>query len=158
MELLKEDAKLIYDGAPAQIKKKLEAEFGPETFRKIDFRDLKTFEDLCKANGTTSAEFEARMKELPIGQTLKTIAKFEILSKGINGTWMPDTLNTDQRKWFPVFSVSSRGLDFSGSRYIYDYSTADVGFPFCFESKEQSDHAGKQFIKLWEELILRNIE
>lgn len=158
MELLKEDAKLIYDGAPGEIKKKLEAEFGSEAFRKIDFRDLNSFEDLCKANGTTTAEFGAKLKELPISQTLKTVAKFEILSKGINGSWMPDTLNTNQKKWFPIFSVSSRGLDFSLSYFYYAYAGAHVSFPFVFESKEQSDHAGKQFIELWEELILRKID
>jgi hypothetical protein len=158
MELKKEDAKLIYEGAPDKIKKKLESEFGPETFKKIDFKDLNSFEDLCKANGTTTTEFEAMLKDLPISQTLKTVAKLELLSDGINQGWMPDTLDTNQKKWFPVFNISSSGLDFSLSFYYYDHARAYVGFPFCFESEEKSNHAGKKFIKLWEELILHKID
>jgi hypothetical protein len=157
MELKKEQAKQIYEYVPGGFKKLLETEFGPDTFRKIDFKDLNSWEDICKANETTPAEFEARMKELPISQTLKTVAKFELLSNGINQGWMPDTLDTTQKKWFPIFSVSSSGLDFSDSCYYYDFADASVGFPFCFESEEKSDHAGKQFIQLWEELILRKI-
>jgi hypothetical protein len=97
------------------------------------------------------------MKELPVSQTLKTVAKFELFSNGINQGWMPDTLDKTQKKWFPVFKISSVGLDFSGSSYGYDLAGASVGFPFCFESEEKSNHAGKQFIQLWEELHLRKI-
>jgi hypothetical protein len=70
---------------------------------------------------------------------------------------MPDTLDTTQKKWFPIFSVSSSGLAFSGSLYDFGHARAAVGFPFCFESEEKSNHVGKQFIQLWEELILRKI-
>jgi hypothetical protein len=157
MELLKEDAKLIYDIAPKHIKDKLDEEFGSETFRKISWRDLNSFEDLCKARGTTAAEFLDKLIDLPISQTQKTIAKFELMNEGINQGWKPDILDTSQKKWFPIFSVSSRGLAFSYSGYCYDSAYAAVGFPFVFESKEQSDHAGKQFIQLWEEFILHKI-
>jgi len=155
MELKKENAKEIYEHVPDGFKKRLEAEFGPETFRKISFKDIKTFEDVCKACGTTVAEFEAKWKKLALSQTLKTVAKFELLSEAINQGWKPDTLDTNQRKWFPVFDVSSSGLAFSASRYRCDTAYADACFPFCFESQEQSDHAGRVFVALWEELILR---
>lgn len=156
LKIKKQDAKKLYD-RPELVKELLEEAFGKEAFRKIDFKDLNTFEDLCKAKGTTAAEFEAKLRELPISQTLKTVAKFELLSEGINQGWMPDTLDTTQKKWFPIFTVSSFGLAFSASVCNFDGAIANVGFPFCFESKEKSDHAGKQFIKLWEELILRKI-
>jgi hypothetical protein len=157
MELKKEHAKQIYEHVPDEFKRLLEKEFKPETFRKIDFRDLLTFDNLCKANETTEQEFEAKWKELPVSQTIKTVAKFEILSDGINQGWRPNTLDTTEKKWFPIFSVSSSGLVFSSSFYSYGFAYAHVGFPFCFKTKEQSDHAGKQFINLWEEFYLRKI-
>lgn len=157
MELKKEQAKQIYEHVPDGFKMLLETEFGPETFRKIDFRDLNNFEDLCKANDTTEAEFMARLEKLPISQTLKTVAKFEIMSEAINQNWKPTTLDTTEKKWFPIFTVSSSGLGFSRSNFGYYLANANVGFPFVFKTKEQSDYSGKQFIKLWEEFILRKI-
>lgn len=156
LKIEKQDAKKLYD-RPELVKGLLEEAFGKETFRKIDFKDLETFADLCKANETTEEEFETKWKDLPVSQTIKTVAKFEILSEAFNQGWKPNTLDIKEEKWFPVFSVSSSGLDFSSSYYYYVSAYAAVGFPFCFESKEKSDHAGKQFIKLWEELILRKI-
>ncbi len=112
---------------------------------------------MCKACGTTAAEFETKWKKLALSQTLKTVAKFELLSEAINQGWKPDTLDTNQKKWFPYFEVSSSGLDFSYSRYSYDFANADAGFPFAFESQEKSDYAGRVFIALWEEFIIRKI-
>lgn len=158
LKIEKSTAKKLYAESQDWFKTVLEETFGEECFRKTSFTDLKTFDDLCHACGTTEAEFEAKLKELPISQTLRTVAKFELLSEGINQGWRPDTLDTSQKKWLPVFTVSSSGLDFSGSSCNFDCAYATVGFPFCFESEAKSDHAGKQFIKLWEELILRKIE
>jgi hypothetical protein len=154
MKLEKEDAKLIYDTAPKRIKDKLEKEFGADTFRKIDFRDLKTFNDLClAARGISEVEFEAKIKDLPISDQMKRFARMEIQSEGINQGWIPDHSDTNQKKWFPIFEVSSSGLGFSLSHYHYVYASTYVGFCLCFETEEQSDYAGKQFIKLWEEFI-----
>ena len=157
MKIEKETAKRLYESVPDWFKKDLEEAFDKESFRKIDFKDLKTFEDLCKAADTTESEFTAKYKDLPISQTLKTVAKFEILSEAINDGWKPDTLDTNARKWFPYFTVSSSGLAFSDSLSACVNARASVGFPLCFKSEEQSNHAGRQFIKLWEELILRKI-
>jgi hypothetical protein len=155
MELKKEQAKQIYEHVPGGFKKLLETEFGPETFRKIDFRDLNSFEDLCKAKGTTAAEFEAKLKDLPVSDQAKRFMRMEVISEGINQGWEPDHLDTTQRKWTPVFKVSSVGLDFSTSRYYYDNAHANVGFPFAFESEEKSNHAGIIFSKFWIEFITR---
>ena len=157
MKIEKETAKRLYESVPDWFKKELEEAFDKESFKKISFKDLETFEDICKVVGTTEAEFTAKYKDMPISQTLKTVAKFEILSDAINGGWKPDTLDTSEIKWVPYFTVSSSGLDFSSSDCTCAHAHARVGFPFCFKSEAQSDHAGKQFIKLWEELILRKI-
>lgn len=155
MELKKEEAKRIYDIQPDWMKEKLELEFGKETFKKRDFTDFKTFDDVCRELGTSEQEFEDDWEHRSLSKTLKTVAKIEMLSLVINEEWMPDTLNTKQKKWFPFFSVSSSGLDFSDSGYGYVDADAGVGFPFCFESEEKSNWAGKQFTWLWEEFFLR---
>ena len=144
----------FFDDLPEDIKKEIK---GVKQEFKV-FSDFKTFDDCCRYAGTTEVEFEAKYNELPISQTLKTIAKLEIVSNALNQGWMQDTLNTKEKKWAPYFSVSSSGLGFSYSTYNSDLANAHVGFPFCFESEEKSNHAGRQFIKLWEELLLRKID
>lgn len=151
MELKKDEAKLIYESVPKSFKEKLEVEFGKETFKKIDFTDLETFDDLCRACGTTEAEFEEKWKNSP--EHHKRYERMHILYKAMNQGWEMDTYDTTQEKWAPIFSVSSSGLDFSNSGCYFGSASAIVGFPLCYASKERSDHAGRKFSKLWIEFI-----
>ncbi len=121
---------------------------------KNEFTNLKTFEDLCHACGATEQEFLEKCKTAGDEPDVIAYKKIRILSKAINQGWEKNTLDTHQYKWFPWFWVSSSGLVFSDSHCGCDSAVASVGFPFCFESKEKSDYAGRQFIKLWEEFIL----
>jgi hypothetical protein len=80
MELKKEEAKRIYDIQPDWMKEKLELEFGKETFKKRDFTDFKTFDDVCRELGTSEQEFEDDWEHRSLSKTLKTVAKIEMLS------------------------------------------------------------------------------
>ena len=57
LELSKETAKKIYPQSPDWLKEILDENFGKESLRTKDWKDFKTFEDLCLACGTTEAEF-----------------------------------------------------------------------------------------------------
>jgi hypothetical protein len=152
-EITKEKAKKLYGYQPGWFKEELEKAFEKECFRKIDFKDLKTFNDLCIVCNTTKEEFEKKLSSLPISEQTKSFEKMEILSDAINQGWIPDHCNSNQKKWFPVFKVSHSGFCFSRSVYSYDYTTTYVGSRFCFETEQKSDHAGKQFTKLFQEFI-----
>ena len=150
----KEKAKRIYD-RPELVKELLEEAYGKETFQKINYKDLNSFDALCRATrGITREEFEAKLKDLQISDQAKRFMRMEVISEGINQGWEPDNEDPNQEKWFPVFKkVSSGGLVFSSSGCRYDYADADVGFPFAYKDEEHSTHSGKTFIKFWIEFI-----
>jgi hypothetical protein len=155
LKIEKEQAKKIYE-RPESIKAMLEERFGPETFRKIDYKDLNTFDALCKvARGITEAEFEAKLKDLPVSEQIKRIMRMEVISEGINQEWEADPLDTTQKKWTPIFKVSSVGLDFSFSNYYYGIAFASVGFPFAYKDEAHSTFSGTTFSKYWIEFITR---
>ena len=153
LEITKEKAKKIYESAPAALQEILTETFGEECFRKTEFTDLKTFDDLCHACGTTEDEFEEKWKRIPVDSQTVSFQRMKILSDAINQGWKPDHFNTDQYKWFPYFKVSSSGFGFSGSGCSCDGADAGVGSRLCFESEEKSNHAGGQFTQLFQDFI-----
>jgi hypothetical protein len=153
LKIKKETAKKIYSAAPAALQEILIETFGEECFRRTEFKDLKTFDDLCQACGTTEKEFEEKWKNIPVDARTISFQRMKILSEAINQGWTPDHFNTDQYKWFPYFKVSSSGLGFSHSSYTYDNAGTDVGSRLCFETEEKSNHAGRQFTQLFQEFI-----
>lgn len=148
VKVTKETAKKLYDSVPGFFKEQLEAAFGKDAFRKIDFRDIKTFPDACKAldinpnavwnNNDTSDEAAYK--------------KLKVIIQAINQGWIPDWSNTNQKKWFPWFNLSS-GFGFGASSYYYDSSYTAVGSRLCFESEEKASYAGKQFTTIYEEFL-----
>jgi len=149
VKVTKETAKKLYDSVLDFFKEQLEAAFGKDAFRKIDFRDIKTFPDACKAldiNPNAGWNNYDTIDEA-------AYKKLKVITKAINQDWIPDWNSTNQKKWFPWFRLSS-GFGFVGSDYNCDYSRTDVGSRLCFESEEKADYAGKQFTAIYEEFLI----
>lgn len=70
----------------------------------------------------------------------------------INENWQPDWSNTNQRKWYPWFKLSS-GFRFSYSDFDYGRTNTTVGSRLCFESEEKSDYTATQFIDLYKKFL-----
>jgi hypothetical protein len=153
LKIKKETAKKLYHESPSWFKEVLEETFGKEILRKIDFTDLKTFDDCCRACETTEEEFEKKLNSLPVSEQTKSFERMGILSSAINQGWEPNHFNTVEKKWFPIFKVLSSGFGFSTSYYSYDRTFPPVGSRLCFKDEARSDHAGKQFTKLFQEFI-----
>ncbi len=151
VEINKEKAKKLYPKSEDWFKAELEEAFGKDCFRKKDFRDIKTFEDACK-------ELELDPSEVfSCSDTSDEIAymKLKAVIRAINQGWIPDWNNSDEKKWWPYFNFSS-GFGFSYADYNYDNTNTNVSSHLCFESEEKAVHAGKTFIKLFEEFIDKN--
>lgn len=153
MKLTKEMAVRLYPKSEDWFKEVLEKEFNRETFLGADFSNLKSFDDCCRACGTTKEEFEAKWSDIPVDFHTIAFERIKIINKAINQEWVPDHFNTDQYKWAPWFKVSSSGFDFAGSLYAYVSTYSRVGFRLCFESEEKSNHAGRHFTKYFQEFI-----
>jgi len=146
LELTKQTAKLLYSTVPDWFKTQLEEAFGKECFRKKDFRDIKTFEDACNELENLTP---IRNDEAPDEIAYK---KLKIIVAAINQGWIPDWDNTDQRKWFPWFNLSS-GFGFSFTHCHYGHSLTLVGSRLCFESEEKAGYAGNQFLELYKDFL-----
>jgi len=80
-----------------------------------------------------------------------------VLTEAINDGWKPDMMDTNQKKWFPVFRIdpsSPSGLVFGSSRYYHSNADAADASRLCFESEKASDHAGKTFTEVYKNIIL----
>jgi hypothetical protein len=148
LKIEKETAKKLYESVPDFFKAQLEEAFGKEAFRKKHFTDIKSFDDACAAleidpdavcNDSDTAD-EAAYKKL------------KIVIAAINQGWIPDWNNSDQRKWWPWFNLSS-GFGFSSAVYHYDLAISSVGSRLCFESSEKAEYAGTQFIELYKAFL-----
>ena len=153
LKIKKETAKEIYDESSSGLRKILEETFGIDYFKKTNWKDFKTFDDLCRATGTTETEFNRKWEHVELDPSTLAFERLKVCTRAYNQEWPFDAYNTDQRKWYPWFNVSSSGFGFSGTSSYYDYTITYVGSRLCCESAEKATHAGKTFIKLFEEFI-----
>ena len=153
LELSKETAKKIYPQSPDWLKEILDENFGKESLRTKDWKDFKTFEDLCLACGTTEAEFNHKWDPTQFDPSTIAFERLKVCTRAYNQDWPFNACDTTQRKWYPWFEVLSSGLGFSDTTFSCDNASTYVGSRLCFESEEKAIHAGKNFTKLFEEVI-----
>jgi len=148
LEIDKTKAKELYPDAPVWLKEQLEEAFGEGCFHKIEFTDIKTFEDACKVT-----EEDPNDPRFSTG-TADDIAyqKAKVITRAINIDWTPDWNNSNQKKWWPWFRLSS-GFGFDNSIFINTATYSAVGSRLCFESKEKSDYAAQQFTPIYKDLL-----
>ena len=140
-----ETAKKIYDYQPRWFQEHLEKAFEKGCFKKINFKDFKTFEDLCQATGTTEEEFNKKWDPAIFDPSTIAFERMKICTRAYNQDWKYNLYDTTQKKWAPIFEVLSSGLGFSYSDCDYDYTLTCVGSRLCFADESRSDHAGKTF-------------
>ena len=143
-------AKELYDGAPKWFQEKLEEEFGKDSFKKIHFTDIKTFEDACASLGLSTDNELFSLSDSP---DIIAYKKLVIIVRAINQGWVPDWNDSAQKKWWPWFLLSS-GFGFGDSTYYCAYTYAGAGSRLCFESKDKADYCAKQFLEIYKQFIL----
>jgi hypothetical protein len=150
LKIKKETAKKIYADAPESLKEILVETFGRECFHKRKYDDIKTFDDACEELGLTQEDLlNIKNTDTPDEVAYK---KLKIVIKAINQGWIPDWNNSNQRKWWPYFSLSS-GFGFSDAYYSYDFANSTVGSRLCFESEEKATYTANQFLDLYKEFL-----
>ena len=156
LQLTKADAILIYKAASKEIKTKLENVFGKNVFEPRHYTSIKTFEDAAEAEGLTPEEIARyktyKNKEEEIEHHYGML---RIIAKAIRGEWTPDFSNPSQYKYYPWFRWSGVGFVFDASGTYCDYATTDSGSRLCFQTREQSDYFGTQFLSIWK-VVLEN--
>lgn len=149
LTLKKETAKKLYPESPEWFQKVLNESFGEDLFKKKTFDEIKTLEDAAEATGHGIGYL--RMQD-PESQDEWAYRMLKMVVKAINCTWTPDWDNTNQRKYWPYFGLSS-GFGFSGSYYYYGSTITDVGSRLCFETEEKCIYAAKNFLDIYEQFL-----
>lgn len=115
----------------------------------VDFRDIKTYEDACEAR---PVDKEDKIYSTDSSDII-AYKKLKHLRKAICPDFIVDWTNGNQQKWYPWFNLSS-GFGFGDSNYNCSHTDAGVGSRLCLPTEEISNYFGKQFIDLYEELII----
>lgn len=68
----------------------------------------------------------------------------------------PDFSNERQYKYFPWFEYSkdSAGFVYAGTHLAATYTYANFGSRLCFKTRERAIQFGKQFVDLWNDILL----
>ena len=116
--------------------------------KKFNYKTIKTFEDACKELELDSSEVFSS------SDTPDEIAymKLKTVTRAINHGWTPAWNNSNQRKWWPYFNLSS-GFGFSGTYCNCVNTYTAVGSRLCFESEEKARYAGTQFKELYKQFL-----
>ena len=126
----------------------LNSENAPKT--KFDWKSINTLEDALAYTGKRPEDvFKASD---PVRRQALDILEFviELIGEG----YIADYTNPNQRKWFPVFNLSS-GFVFSSSYYDCSRTHAGCGSRLCSENEEKSNHVGIKFQSYWMDLITK---
>lgn len=124
----------------------LESKFSDELDKlRKELKELPKTKDLFSI--TTYSEV---CKELKEKEETCPYKKVKQLEKLFNQGWIKDWINKDQYKYYPYFTINEFGrLVFRGSGYGYASFGGEVGF---YKDKQTSDHIGKNFISIYEEI------
>jgi len=115
---------------------------------------IKTVEDALNVTGmSVTPEFNEVPEEMK--DYFKAVYEAVAITKALVQGWKADWNDSNQRKWYPWFRMSSGGFVF-GAMYC-DYSNADAGHAsrLCFPTEEMAEYAGRQFTEVYSRMILK---
>lgn len=144
-------AKRIYAEGSDWVKTALEEEFGKDNLIREDFTDINSLEKARLATGYDEDYLTVRHLETPDEWAHRML---KMVTKAINGKWVPEMGNQSQPKWYNWFEVNSSGAGFSRSRTYYFCVGTDLGSRLCFESAEKADFAREHFEDLYIKFLL----
>jgi hypothetical protein len=144
-------ARALYPTADPGLKAILDCTFGQEAFKvKKSFDQILTIDDVFEATGAdrTDPKYHQGAPDEIAYHLLK------LLPLALNPVgWKPDYNDDNQRKWSPWFYMDSPGFRFDDSLYGLTGAGSTGGSRLCYASEKISDHAGRTFVKLYEQFL-----
>lgn len=122
-------------------------------------KQIKTFAEACRALGIDPKVMPG-VDMLPVKERKAVIAQYKlgIIARAINEGWEPDWSNYNQYKYYPWFKFDTSKKKSCSALSYFDYfyviTFSHVGSRLCYKSSELAEYAGKQFLKLYEDLML----
>src|SRR5690606_6953768 len=119
----------------------------------MDLKELTTYEAVCKVDGVDP------IKSLPFPnfssdeeKAVNEVAKNFRIVRVLNGGWVPDWYDWDERKWMLWWDMSPEGTAggsaavFSLLAVVYDLERSLVGSRLVFKTRELAEHYAEHFI------------
>lgn len=103
---------------------------------------VKSFEDACRELDMVPSQLSITGENVADDdlQAATNFYKLIIITKALNGNWVPDFSNKKQAKYYPWFEYKE-GTGFVLRRVNYCYDFTSVGARLCFETRELAEHA-----------------
>ena len=128
--------------------------------KKINIRPIsyeEALDELTEADDEIRKECEIFPTDTPdvvVYKQLKLITYVINRDENTGRPYEPDWNNSDEKKWSPIFNLSS-GAGFVSSYYYFTYALTDSGSRLCNRNKGNSDYIGQQFRPLWKVFLTR---
>jgi len=169
----KSDAIRLYPTADKTMKEIFEQTFGKEIFSQEITDRIKSMSDIYEELGINESKLkndisyraekmaelakklEMNDSDIEEGLPCFLIRDFEIYAMVhvLNQGWKPNYSDTNERKWYPYFSVSS-GFVFDLSGCALSCSDADCGFRLCLKNEKLANFAGKTFLNEYKKFTI----
>ena len=118
----------------------------------MNYTEIKTFEDACKALNITPATFDFSLMPIEHQKSMAAYCKLVVIANALNEDWKADFENANQIKYVPYFIYRSGfGLSYHG--YDYWNTSALVGSRLCYKSRELAIYAAKQFADIYNDFL-----
>ena len=154
LEITIENAKKAYQDGSKETRKLMEQLFGSSVFKTSkNWEEIKSFELACEQIGVDPVELVKNLQAS--GYTDDEIAykKLKLVISVINGTWVPDYTNSNQRKWSPYFNCQS-GFGFQNANAGYGNSHTDLGSRLVLETEKKAIHMGTYFLSEYKSFLM----
>lgn len=114
---------------------------------------IKTFGDACKYLGINpdnyKLNFEPGFGLNNLALATNAFIKLTIITRALNEDWKPDWNNSNERKYYPWFTMDS-GRGFGLLDVAYHAGHSDVSGWLVYESEELCRYSATQFKDIWE--------
>lgn len=119
---------------------------------------IKSFEDAVIATGKPNTPNFSNVPE-DLREHFEAHYQIIVITEALNEGWKPNWDDSNEAKYFPWFWKEKEGVS-SGFVFhvaIYCYSSADAayGLRLCFKTRALAEYAGKQFIEIWNKVLLK---
>lgn len=122
---------------------------------------IKTFEDAAKATGRPLTIDLSSVPE-DLREYFEGQYQMMVIAEALNEGWKPNWSDSEEPKYLPYFLYNtddkegvSSGFVFYNVCYYYSRAGAGYGLRLCFRTRKLAKYAGKQFIDIWNKILLK---
>jgi hypothetical protein len=149
-------ARKLFTTATTEFKEMLIDSFGKEFFSQKITDRIKSYEDACADLGLDPVEsLPFKNPKNNRQEAENAFHMLDVITESLLEGKKLDWEDSDQRKWYPVFSdySSDSGFRFMHSDNVWTRAYAYGGARLCVDTQEKADYLGTQFLPIWNKFL-----